>query len=109
MKSQTIVIVLLLVILGLCCCAANAQNYKPEQIRIELTGSEDEITIIYTTGSSTNSDFKIYTTVPPSQLFYGTTTIPQTKVAGTSIHYEYLGYRADIHSVTITGLTPGTR
>lgn len=103
------VLLSLFFILTICVSPIAAQNYKPEQIRVELTGTDNEVTIIYTTGSSTNSDYKIYLDVPAPQLWWGASTSPVTLVKGKTNHYEYAGYRADIHSVTIKGLTAGTK
>jgi alkaline phosphatase D len=108
MKQSSLFLLTTLLVL-LCCSLITAQNFKPEQIRVELTGTDNEVTIIYTTGSSTNSDYKVYTTVPAPQLWWGATTSPATLVKGSTLHYEYNGYRADIHSATIKGLTAGTK
>eukprot|EP00461_Guttulinopsis_vulgaris_P009383 UN09451 len=87
-----------------------AQNYTPEQIRLELTGVDTQMNIIYTTGSTSDSDYKIYTSTPKPQAWIGTSASALTKkITGEVKRYEYDQYRADIHVVTLTGLTAGTK
>jgi len=109
MKFLPLFLLTLLLCTLLCAPQIAAQNYKPEQIRLELTGTETEMTVIYTTGSSTNSNFKTeYLTAPKPQVWWGTTSTPSTLVGGKTNHFDYSGYIADIHAVTLKGLKPGT-
>lgn len=63
--------------------------------------------VIYTTGSSSNSD-NTYTTAPNAYVWYGTSPTAMTKkLKGETKRYEYNKYRADIHVVTMTALDDG--